>query len=458
MEGFVQTIETDHLIVSGSLDRIKTNYLKALKENDVNGIEAWLTLGAPVDFRGQDRRTPLHKAAKNGQLEIVKILLRHKANINARDIYGITPLHLAACKSNKEILKHLIRHGANIEAKASRGFKAIHNAIVNRRFSNVIQLMKHGAKLYTQHNFEAYDEYGLTTLHWAVIEGDVDVVKNLLNHDIDINATILLSSNFQCCIEKEPVRSFKRMTALHLATILGHADILKILLDHGAINGRRNFDSEVPLNLAMHIGEVTMMLNDNEQITKQISAESHKMILSELLPISDMEAIDIGKMTPLLRATSKGLVTTVTQLLDWGADFQATDQNKNTALHIASSMGNLEIVTILLEKGAEINAVNLTNETPLLMAIQKGHQDIVNKLLANGAKLDISRLMPNVSQGNENCSLCFNPKNGIFAFQPCGHANACESCCVKLTFSEDAEMSKCPICRTTVTHFQRIYM
>jgi hypothetical protein len=92
------------------------------------------------------------------------------------------------------------------------------------------------------------------------------------------------------------------------------------------------------------------------------------------------------------------------------------------------------------------------------LAIQKGYQDIVNKLLANGADFDVSKLMPKFDQGHNNCSLCFNPKNGIFAFQPCGHANACESCCIKLTFSEDAEMSKCPICRTTVTHFQRIYM
>ena len=151
--------------------------------------------------------------------------------------------------------------------------------------------MKHGAELNTGLNFETNDECGLTTLHWAVIEGDVDVVKNLLKHVIDIDATIALTSNFEYRIEKEPVRSFKRMTALHLATILGHADILKILLDHGAIHGRRNFDSEVSLNLAMHIGEVTLMLNDNEQIIKQISEESHKMIVSELLPISDKEAI-----------------------------------------------------------------------------------------------------------------------------------------------------------------------
>ena len=177
------------------------------------------------------------------------------------------------------------------------------------------------------------------------------------------------------------------------------------------------------------------------------------MIISKLLPVSNKEWKDIGKMTPLLRAASKSLVITVCQLIDWGADIRAMDESKNTALHLASLNGNPEIVTILLENGAEINAVNSTNETPLIIAIQNGHQEIVDKLLANGATLNISKLMP-----NNNCSLCFNPKKGTFAFLPCGHANACESCCVKVTFSGDRNISKCPICRRKVTHFQRIYL
>ena len=75
-----------------------------------------------------------------------------------------------------------------------------------------------------------------------------------------------------------------------------------------------------------------------------------------------------------------------------------------------------------------------------------------------GAKIDVFNFMPKSNQGNDQCSLCFNPKNGIFAFQPCGHANACKSCCVKLTFLEARDLKKCPICRTNVTHFQKIYL
>ena len=264
----------------------------------------------------------------------------------------------------------------------------------------------------------------------------------------------------QCHIEGEPVRSLKAMTPLHLATILGHSDIVSILLDNEAEIEEKYQDLETPLNLAMHIGEVTLKLNNNRQIKKVIDAQSNIMIVSKLLPVSNKEWRDIGKMTPLLRASSKGLVTTVTRLLYWGADvnLKAVDENKNTALHLASSMGHSEIVEILLENHAELNVVNSNNKTPLVLAIQNGHQEIVNKLWAKGATLDILKLTPNFIQGNTNCSLCFNPKNGIFAFQPCGHASACEPCCVKLTYSDDEGVSKCPICRTNVTHFQRIYL
>ena len=424
-------------------------------------MATWLHFGAPVDFRFQNSGTLLHIAVENSQLEIVKVLLKYNANVNAKDHLNYTPLHLAAIgnsKWNKEIICILLEKGAQINAKDNCGFRPIHVTLFRSQFENTIQLMKLGAKLDNLLKLDDEDVFGLTLLHWAVIEGQIDIVMKILEHNVEIDAEIGQNCNFECHIEGQPVRSLKAMTPLHLATLLGHPDIVSILLDMEAESYEINQDLETPLNLAMHVGEITLKLNNNRQIKKVIDAESNKIIVSKLLPVSDKEWRDIGKMTPLLRATSKGLVTTVTQLIDWGADLQAVDKNKNTALHLASINGNPEIVKILLENGAKINAVNSTNETPLILAIQKGYQDIVNKLLANGADFDVSKLMPKFDQGHNNCSLCFNPKNGIFAFQPCGHANACESCCVKLTFSEDAEMSKCPICRTTVTHFQRIYM
>ena len=47
------------------------------------------------DTGDYDGRTPLHLACKKGHLEVVKVLLKHKADINFQDKYGRCPLEEA---------------------------------------------------------------------------------------------------------------------------------------------------------------------------------------------------------------------------------------------------------------------------------------------------------------------------------------------------------------------------
>ncbi len=55
----------------------------------------------------------LHYAVYTGNLEIVKLLLDHGANINVIDIYGVTPIYVAACKNYIEIIKLLLSSEPN---------------------------------------------------------------------------------------------------------------------------------------------------------------------------------------------------------------------------------------------------------------------------------------------------------------------------------------------------------
>jgi len=58
-------------------------------------IGGLLALGADVDHGEDGRGTPLHKAAKSGNVEAVRLLLAHGAHVDALDRDGLTPLAAA---------------------------------------------------------------------------------------------------------------------------------------------------------------------------------------------------------------------------------------------------------------------------------------------------------------------------------------------------------------------------
>jgi ankyrin repeat protein len=54
--------------------------------------ELLIRLGAEVNAREVNGRTPLHHAANNGHLEVIDVLVRHGARLAVRDNGGLTPL------------------------------------------------------------------------------------------------------------------------------------------------------------------------------------------------------------------------------------------------------------------------------------------------------------------------------------------------------------------------------
>ena len=62
------------------------------------------------------------------------------------------------------------------------------------------------------------------------------------------------------------------------------------------------------------------------------------------------------------------------------------------------------------------------------------------------------------SNGGKDCQICCESKSGIFAFVPCGHAIACEDCCVKLTFGGERCKRICPICREKIVQYIKVFV
>ena len=87
----------------------------------------------------------LLKAAKDGNIEDVKLLIANGADVNARDKDGETPLHKASSRGEKEIIELLIAKGADVNAKDNSSHEWTPIAVASSL--EIIKLFrKHGGK------------------------------------------------------------------------------------------------------------------------------------------------------------------------------------------------------------------------------------------------------------------------------------------------------------------------
>ena len=85
---------------------------------DLEKIRLLLLFSANPNQMGEDYDTPLHRAADNGRLEVVQLLVQNGANVNAQNLYGNTPLHLISKRKklnrrSLEIVQFLLENKAD---------------------------------------------------------------------------------------------------------------------------------------------------------------------------------------------------------------------------------------------------------------------------------------------------------------------------------------------------------
>lgn len=88
-----------------------------------------LNLGADVDARDKQGRTPLHDACLKGHDATVKLLLDRGAKVNARDENGATPLHDAALGGSAKVIALLLAHKGDLNARDKEGHTPLDYAL-----------------------------------------------------------------------------------------------------------------------------------------------------------------------------------------------------------------------------------------------------------------------------------------------------------------------------------------
>ncbi|XP_073993941.1 KN motif and ankyrin repeat domain-containing protein 2 kank isoform X2 [Rhodnius prolixus] len=153
-------------------------------------------------------------------------------------------------------------------------------------------------------------------------------------------------------------------TAMHYAVSNGNFDVVSILLDSKVCN----------INKMNFAGYTCIML---VALTK-VKSETDRQVVRRLFHMADVNirAKQHGQ-TALMLAVSHGRIDTVELLLESGADINIQDEDGSTALMCAAEHGYIDIVKLLLtQPDCDLSLTDYDGSTALAIAMDAGNRDI----------------------------------------------------------------------------------
>jgi ankyrin repeat protein len=275
---------------------------------------------------------------------------------------------------------------------------------------------------------------GMTALHWAALEGDVEMARMLLYAGANVKASTRLGAHTPLILASKAGNAemvgvlleagaganeatSSGTSALMLAAAAGSAAATTVLLERGAlVNATESARGETALMFAAAYGRadvIDVLVKhgaDAKMETKVVDAaaiekehrEARRERQKRLNVIAQGQG---GRAQEEYEGKGKaGTGNVFTKLFSWvkpGGDGKEKkdegpraltygqlvgNQGGMTALHLAVRQGELDAVKRLVEAGADVNAPSAGDQTsPLLMACINGRFDVGSYLLERGA-------------------------------------------------------------------------
>lgn len=329
---------------------------------------------------------PLHYAAQNGHVGVMRILLDSGADINRlTEEPSYTPLMI--CDFQRETVEFLIAHGAIVSteelSKIGRGKGTLERAFAAADGDVLQLLLDNGASLEEENESSrrglpyiaaardnlaglrfllergvggrfnddgsiSMDSQGRSILYGAIIHGKARMVRWLFDHGVKL-------SNYT----DVDVDSF-----LHAAALLEDPAVLGALVDQGIdVNRKRSNSGETNLydrcSRATDAHGIRRLLEFGAEV--DLANQNGRRALHQAAAFSTVEGVRI--------------------LLDYGADMDAADNVGMRPLHCACSYGNMDNLKFLISRGAKLRETAFNGETALHIACHLGHVDVAQYLI-----------------------------------------------------------------------------
>ncbi|KAJ3818681.1 ankyrin repeat-containing domain protein [Lentinula raphanica] len=335
-------------------------------------------LKSDLNAVGKDVGTPLYVAAYMGHRDVVELLLKYDADINAlsKDFrtQGLeeTAIECAIHKGYKEIVELLLNHGAGLNAQQT-------NLAFRRTGYNGHKEM---LEFLLQCNAIKPQEHDLNTAFiLAAQEGHKNIVE-LLKNNVNVNAQ---DKEFETALEKAVVGNHKDIVELlfeKAATIDIQKSRFHILFEQAVTYRHKKF---IEISLNHWINDINTLTQYLRKGFSYATHSGHEDIIEMLLEYSMQHAPANSHQElfgiALNIAATKNCNNIIKLLLKYGADLKSEEEQTRTALRQAAYYGHKDTVELLLLNNANVNAQDSSFGTALQAAAYGNTKPLSNFFL-----------------------------------------------------------------------------
>ena len=259
------------------------------------------------------------------------------------------------------------------------------------RFKDVINLCDRYPK-YADPNVNAKDKYGNTTLMYAVMNNNLEMVQYLIARHADVN-----------------VKNIFGDTPLMRTAIDGFTDIAQVLIRNGAnVNEKNEETGETTAMYAAKHGSMEILRTLIEEKNVSVDEKNEKTgetlfmyavthhqtntarYLVRLGANIDVDAVQNEKTGDTLLMYAAGYTDTAQFLIELGANVHARNNYGETVAMHAAQHGYTKILrTLIEEKNVSVNEQNEeTGDTLIMYAAKSGYADTVQYLINQHANVN----------------------------------------------------------------------